>query len=100
MSKVNEAERLYDERTAKAKIQAAEILECAEKDAKAIIADGNEKAAQTAKAVISQAEKKATEILSEAEKNATEKALELKKNSLGKESAAVLAVTKKLLELS
>lgn len=100
MSKVNNAERLYDERIANAKLQAAEILSSAEDEAKNIISDGNKKAAETAKAIIADAEKKAAEIIANAEKAAMAKAEELKKNSLNKESSAVLAVTKKLLELS
>lgn len=100
MSKINEAEKLCDERIAAAKEKAASIISDAEKKAEELYLQESEKTALQVKVITRAAEDKAQIILQEAEKYAREKTAQLKDSVRSQESAAVLTVTKKLLELA
>ncbi|MBR3596846.1 MAG: hypothetical protein IKL47_07730 [Clostridia bacterium] len=98
--KINEAEKVLDEKILQAKQEAAKIVSDAETKAEEILFDSDKKATAAAQDIINDANKKAEAFIAAEKLKSDEKTAEIKKAAQSHESAAVLAVTKKLLELA
>lgn len=100
LAKINEAERLFEEKTENAKEEAKKIISLSLAEDEKIIENAKCEAAEISSSIIAEAKKTAAEILKNEEAQTKMRVEALVKEASLHESAAVLAVTKKMLELA
>lgn len=100
LTKINEAEIHFEEKTQNAKAEAQKIIDGAFVEAQKISESKMREADNLSDVILTAAKRKSEELIENGNTETQTKVSELIKRASLNESAAVLAVTKKMLELS